>query len=109
MADTRVRGSGHIDIKSLAKITDIPRGAGAKGIQAYKKGLARACQAAGPIAKAVWLKDKKLLNKIKPSTSIPDMYDLDVLKLAGVMGSAGNIYPKPDDATEALVYYQWKG
>ena len=61
---TRAARTGEVNVKDVAKITDVPRGAGAKGIGPYEKQMARASAAAGQIC-------GRARRRIKPPPAIP--------------------------------------
>ena len=100
--------STYLYVKDVKKLTDIPRGKGSELWKAYEAGMSRAAAAAGQVTAHLWAGNTSVLDMVKPDGDIPQQYDLNLLKLSVVLGSAGMVYPVPKDATAAGIYYRWR-
>ena len=100
--------STHMYVKDVKMITDIPRGKGSELWKAYDASMSRAAAAAGQVMAHLWAGNTTVIDMVKPKGKIPEQYDLDLLKLSVVLGTAGTVYPVPKNAGAAGIYYRWR-
>ena len=100
--------STYLYVKDVKTITDIPRGKGSELWKAYEAGMSRAAAAAGQVTAHLWAGNTTVIDMVKPKGKIPQQYDLNLLKLSVVLGSAGMVYPVPKDPVAAGIYYRWR-
>ena len=106
MTTTNKKGFGELGVTTIPTLTDIPRGHGSSMICDYETKMTRVCEGAGPIVAAVWNRDDSLLVLLKPTTDLPEKYNIQILKLAN--SGMKDFYPKPDAVTEKMVLNQWQ-